>query len=214
MEKKFWLEKWENQDTAFHQSEGNHLFIKYFPHLNLKIGKKIFVPLCGKTFDMTWLTKQGFKVVGVELSEQAIQEYFQGSNLEPEISTQGSFKIYQSESLKIFVGDFFELNQNDLSSIDLVYDRASLVALPLEMRRRYTQHLRKLTNAQQLLITFDYDQSEMSGPPFSISTQEVQKHYQENFHIELLESVEISGGLKRITAATENIWKLSTKTNF
>ncbi len=213
MEKDFWYEKWVNQDTAFHQMEGNHLFLKYFPTLNLPRNSKVFLPLCGKSYDMSWLVQQGYQVIGVELVEQAVKEYFEENKVTPDISKDSGFKVYQAPNLKILVGDFFDLSQKALGNLDLIYDRAALVALPEEMRKRYTQHLRTITQCPQLLITFDYDQSKMPGPPFSVNSQEIQEHYQSHYDIKLLESVEIDGGLKRTTAATENIWKLSTKTN-
>jgi len=85
-----------------------------------------------------------------------------------------------------------------LGQIDAVYDRAALVALPKDMRDRYTQHLVAITgNAPQLLIAFAYDQSLMDGPPFSVSSEEIDAHYAAHFDIEDLETV-LSRNLKGI----------------
>ena len=52
-----------------------------------------------------------------------------------------------------------------------MYDRASLIALPPEMRERYARHLAGILPpaTQILLITLDYPQPEMPGPPFAVS---------------------------------------------
>jgi thiopurine S-methyltransferase len=42
-----------------------------------------------------------------------------------------------------------------------------------------------------LVITLQYDQAEMRGPPFSVPTDEVMQRYQDEFTIELLASSDI-----------------------
>ncbi len=143
--------------------------------------------------------------MGVELSPLAIEALFQGLSVAPAISTVGEFQCYHADRITIFVGDFFELTEEILGPVDGVYDRAALVALPDSMRRAYTQRLMRITQkAPQLLITYEYDQKVMPGPPFSISRDEVDRHYQETYRITLLESVEVPGGLKGKCAARES----------
>ena len=96
-----------------------------------------------------------------------------------------------------------------LGPVDAIYDRAALVALPEEMRNRYTAHLMKITDkAPQLLICYEYDQSLMEGPPFSISDKEVDQHYQDNYDLTLMVSANVPGGLKGKCAAKEKVWML------
>ena len=54
------------------------------------------------------------------------------------------------------------------------------------MRRRYAAHLREILpgNANVLLVTMDYNQSEMDGPPFAVGEDEVATLYQNAFEIE------------------------------
>jgi len=95
-----------------------------------------------------------------------------------------------------------------LGPVDAIYDRAALVALPEEMRRRYSAHLMEITErARQLLVVYEYDQSLMDGPPFSVSGDEVQGHYRDRYKVTLLESEGILGGLKGFPAL-ENVWLL------
>lgn len=209
MDVSFWKQKWENNEIAFHKNEANPLLVKYFQALSLTEGNRIFVPLCGKTLDIAWLLANGFRVVGVELIEAAIKQLFTELGVEPKISGTGEVKHYSAKHIDIFVGDIFTISSKMLGLVDAIYDRAALVALPKEMRHRYTAHLMEMTNkAPQLLITFEYDQSVMEGPPFSISNEEVKQHYQDSYDLTLIASTDVPGGLRGKCVAMENVWLL------
>ena len=133
--------------------------------------------------------------------------------IQPEISDIGAVKHYSATDIDIFVGDIFDVTRAMLGAIDAIYDRAALVALPENMRVRYTQHVTDITdNAPQILITFDYDQKLMDGPPFSISSEEVNRHYKDSYKISSLISLDVIGGLKRTTPAKETVWLLKSLT--
>ena len=209
MDAKFWQQRWENDEIAFHESEGNPLLVKHFRELSLTSGSRIFLPLCGKTRDIAWLLSHGFPVVGAELVESAIEQLFTELNIQPTISSSGGLKLYSAANISVFVGDFFKITRDMLGPVDAIYDRAALVALPEAMRLQYSEHLINITNkAAQLLITFEYDQGLMDGPPFSISSKELDQHYKESYVLTLAASIDVPGGLKGKCAATENVWLL------
>lgn len=209
MDVDFWNKKWENNEIAFHKNEANPLLVQYFKALSLAEGSRVFVPLCGKTLDIAWLLANGFRVVGVELIETAIKQLFTELGVEPKISVAGEIKHYSAKDIDLFVGDIFTVSGKTLGLVDAVYDRAALVALPKQMRHRYTVHLMEMTNkAPQLLITFEYDQSVIEGPPFSISNEEVNQHYRDSYDLTLIASTDVPGGLKGKCAAIENVWLL------
>jgi thiopurine S-methyltransferase len=129
--------------------------------------------------------------------------------VQPEISEVGGLNQWSANNLDIFVGDIFALSRQSLGPVDAIYDRAALVAFPEEMRNRYSAHLTELTGtAPQLLICYEYDQRLLEGPPFSISKEEVNRHYLAKYDVTLLASIEVSGGLKGKCAAKENAWLL------
>jgi thiopurine S-methyltransferase len=129
--------------------------------------------------------------------------------LQPEISAAGEMERWSANNLDIFVGDIFALSRTLLGPVDGIYDRAALVAFPEDMRTRYTAHLIEMTHrAPQLLICFDYDQRAMEGPPFSVSSEEVQRHYAAKYDVRLIACTDVSGGLKGKVAAKENLWLL------
>ncbi len=209
MEANFWHEKWKINQIGFHLDKPNPLLINNLDKLQLPKNARIFLPLCGKTLDIAYLLEQDFQVVGNELSEVAIQALFEALNISPEISQVGNLTLYQADNIQIYVGDFFELTHEMLGEIDAVYDRASLIALPSEMRKRYSEHLIKITNnTQQLVICLEYDQSIMNGPPFSVSPTELNTHYSEHYTLDCIESNFSEDGLKGKHPVTESVWLL------
>jgi thiopurine S-methyltransferase len=213
MEAKFWHERWEKNEIPFHERKPNPILLKYFSRLGLKKRARVFVPLCGKTLDIGWLLSQGCRVAGAELSEIAVRQLFNELRVEPQISNgkSGGLKKFSAPNVDIFVGDIFKVTRAKLGPIDAIYDRAALVALPDAVRKRYAAHLLKISNrAPQLLVTYDYDQSALAGPPFSISNCELVNHYAKAYDLVLLNSQWLKGGLKGKCPAIENIWRLTS----
>ncbi len=209
MDAEFWHRRWKEKNIGFHEPDGNQLLVKHFSRLGLSEGSRVFLPLCGKTLDIRWLLSNGYSVAGAELSEIAVQELFSQLNITPQVMTIDELKRYSGANIDIFVGDIFALSQTVLRSVDAIYDRAALVALPEAVRKQYSAHMLAITNtAPQLLICFEYDQSLLEGPPFSISDAEVEQHYAQSYDLELLASVNVEGGLKGQCVAAEKVWLL------
>jgi thiopurine S-methyltransferase len=212
MDASFWHQRWEKNEIAFHQSKANPLLVEYFHELSLAKGSRIFVPLCGKTLDISWLLSNGYRVAGAELSKVAIEQLFMELGVQPKISGVGEVDQWSANNIDIFVSDIFALSRKILGPVDAIYDRAALVAFPEEMRNRYTAHLTEMTDkAPQLLICYDYDQRLMEGPPFSVSNEEVKGYYTVNYDVTLIASTDVSGGLKGKCAAKENVWLLKNE---
>jgi thiopurine S-methyltransferase len=193
MKKDFWLERWEREEIGFHQNETNPYLRQYWPELRLASGSEVFVPLCGKSRDMLWLREQGHPVLGVELSAIAVQAFFKENGYIPHHEISEKFDCCEAEGIRILCGDFFDLGKDDLAKVSAVYDRASLVALPPEMRERYARHLVNILPpaTQILLIAFDYPQPEMPGPPFAVSAGEVEALYRGHAGIRLLAQLDV-----------------------
>lgn len=212
MDTSFWHQRWQSNEIPFHERAANPLLLRHFPSLALAKGSRVFVPLCGKSLDIGWLLSRGHDVTGAELSEIAVQQLFAELGVEPRIQELGNAKHYRGKKIDIFVGDIFQVSREILGPVDAVYDRAALVALPEEMRQRYAAHLKEITaNAPQLLICYEYDQAVMAGPPFSVGSEEVNRHYGERYKLSLLESADVAGGLKGKCPAKENVWLLNTR---
>lgn len=209
MEHGFWHARWAEGRIGFHEGTANALLKRHLGALQLGSGQRVFLPLCGKTRDIGWLLEQRFRVAGAELSRTAVEQLFDELGQTPEITQAGPLERFAASGAEIFVGDIFDLEAAMLGPVDAVFDRAALVALPEDMRARYAAHLEALTRAApQLLITFEYDQSALSGPPFNVSAEEVQRLYGDSLPPHLLERVEVPGGLKGRCTAQEAAWLL------
>lgn len=212
MDKSFWHQRWEQGDIAFHESQVNPALVDHLSLLNLAKGARIFLPLCGKTLDIAWLLNQGYRVAGAELSPLAVNDLFDELGLAPTKTQAGSLTLCSAPNIDIWIGDIFDLSSNLLGPVDAVYDRAALVALPEHTRRLYTAHLATLSHkAQQLLLTYEYDQSVFDGPPFSIPKRELVQHYGKTYQIEHLSKTDVAGGLKGQVTAALNIWHLQER---
>jgi len=192
MQTDFWLERWEKNQIGFHEEEVNSHLQNFWATLKLPAQRKIFVPLCGKSKDMLWLLAQGYQVVGVELSSLAVQNFFTENQLEAQVTDCGTLQRWETDGLSIYQGDFFDLRDTDLADCDAIYDRASLIALPPQMRKQYTKHLKSIVPnlSHTLLLTLEYDQNQMQGPPFSVSESEVCDLFGHDYQIECLFSAE------------------------
>ena len=188
-----WLDRWRENRIGFHETSVNQYLKNYLPRLALPTGATVFMPLCGKALDINWLAQQGYEVIGIELSQLAVEAFFEENSLDYERVVSDRFAIYTSGNIRLLQGDFFDLRNDDLSSCDFIYDRAALIAMELADRPRYYTHMLSVIprSSSMLLITLEYDQSEMLGPPFSVPTDEVYRYYSAAFSVNLLESNEI-----------------------
>jgi thiopurine S-methyltransferase len=201
VETDFWHNRWENNLTGFHLDEVNPYLKANWTSLNLKAGARVFVPLCGKSLDLIWLAAQGYEVVGIELSPLAVEAFFTENNLTAEHQKIGNLEYWQAEDISLFCGDFFALTTEILGQVDAVYDRASLIALPPAMRQDYAVKLTELAqSAPKLLVTLEYEQSKMDGPPFSVSENEVQALYQANYQVKQLSAQDVLGNNEKFRA--------------
>lgn len=184
----FWHARWTSNEIGFHQHAVNHHLQMFWRHVAPARGDVVFVPLCGKSLDMLWLAEQGWRVVGVEVSPIAVNAFFEENGLEAVSGREDGLAYREHGAIRIYCADYFGLTPAHLSNAAAVYDRASLIALPPDMRPRYVQHLARLlpSGARILLITMEYPEGEMQGPPFAVEEDEVRALYSAEFDIQRL----------------------------
>ncbi len=189
MESDFWHTRWQENRIGFHQSKYNSRLVSLWPTLPLAAGAEVLVPLCGKSLDMLWLHQQGFKVLGVELSEIAAKAFFDENDLPYQAAMSGNLQLFTGRGaaagIRIVAGDMFAMSAAHTTDVAAVYDRASLVAMPPSMRQDYVKQLAALTpaGAEGILISMNYDPSKMQGPPFSVPDEEVRQLFDPYFTI-------------------------------
>ena len=192
MEPTFWHERWKNSQIGFHQHDVNQQLKRHATKLAaLQAKPRVLVPLCGKSGDMTYLRTLGYEVAGIELSPIAAHDYFAEQQRTAAVTQPTkSVACYEADGVTILCGDFFNVTPEILGPVHAAYDRAALVALPPETRKRYAAHLTSLLppGAPVLLVTFDYPQDEMSGPPFAVPPTEVAQLFDQHFDIVLVDN--------------------------
>lgn len=193
MDPDFWHERWRERQIGFHQDKPTPLLLKHWPALALPRGSRVFVPLCGKSLDLAWFAAQGHRVLGVELSQLAIDEFFAEQGLTPEVSDTPLGRHHRAGDIEIIQGDAFALDANTLADCGALYDRAALVALPAPMRERYVRelHAKLPADCRGLLITLEYPPHEKQGPPFTVPEAEVRALYGRDWEVEVLERRDI-----------------------
>ena len=193
MDPEFWHRRWREGRTGFHQDRPTPLLLMHWPTLALAPDTQVLVPLAGKSLDMLWLAAQGHRVLGVELSPLAVEQFFAENELTPEVARTPCGPRYRAGNIELICGDVFELDAATLADCSAVYDRAALIALPPELRQRYVGELlaQLPVGCRGLLITLDYPPQEMQGPPFAVSQDEVRERYGRDWMLELLEQRDI-----------------------
>jgi thiopurine S-methyltransferase len=184
----FWIERWDKGEIGFHQAGGNDLLVRHWPALGTAAGAAVFVPLCGKSVDMVWLAAQGHRVIGSELSQRAVADFFREQDVVPQMRREGTFDVSTAGAIEIWCGDFFALPEAVTRDVEAVYDRAALVAMPPEMQPAYAAKLRALARgAQILLVSLDYPTGEIAGPPFATPQQQVRTLFAASHELSVIE---------------------------
>ena len=203
-----WLEFWANNETNWHSDVVTQELEKYLGLLKLESGDTVFVPLCGKSLDMIYMLNRGFSVIGVEVSEIGIKQFFHENGLDFTISKVGEFDLYSAKNIEIYCGDFFSLTSKHLCGVKAVFDRKSLIALDRNLRQKYVKHLNDIISlgVRILLITLHYPKHQMSGPPFSVDKSEVESLFSMAFNYQELKPFQdIENGLKLARSGVDYI---------
>ena len=163
---RFWEDRWASGNIGFHRSSFNRQLLEYWPQLGVDPTATVFVPLCGKSLDMHWLARRGHTVIGNEVVVQAAEEFFHEAGMRPRCEELRGRTSLSHAGICILLGDFFELQPQELEGATAWYDRAAQVALPPAQRVRYYQHLARLlpSGAVGLSLTLEYLESACSHP--------------------------------------------------
>ncbi|MFA0442234.1 thiopurine S-methyltransferase [Vibrio sp. 10N.286.49.C2] len=209
-----WHNKWAANKIGFHLEDVNPLLIEHWPVLEPTREQSVFVPLCGKSEDLVWLAQRHDNVQGVELSQIAVRSFFAEHFYTPLVTTLNhQFELYQFDELNIYVGDFFTA---PIESVDLIYDRAALIAMPADMRLLYIDKLKQVLKpgGRILLVTLDYIQDEMAGPPYSVPQLEVENYFDNGFRVTRLARDEADSEHRRIKQGLshfcEDVWLIES----
>ncbi|KAI5622776.1 putative thiopurine S-methyltransferase, partial [Silurus asotus] len=219
-----WEERWQEGRIGFHQP---HVHQQVLLLLMLKdnldkvlCGReqvRFFFPLCGKAVDMKWLADMGHVIVGVDISEIGIKQFFEEQNLEykeepvpaiPEAKVHlisiyllyelklrtlkyGTFFCFQSSDAKIslYKCNLYEFSSAIEGQFGGIWDRGSLVAINPCDRQKYASLIMSLMDkdCKYLLNTLEYNPELYKGPPFFVPEEVVKSLYGNACDIELVQ---------------------------
>ena len=193
MDAEFWLKRWREGATGFHMTRVTPLLTKHWPAFGLPSSTRVLVPLCGKSLDMVWLAAQGHRVLGVELAPMAVEQFFSEQGLRPSEHVSSMGRHYVAGNIEIICGDIFDVDAQTLSTCGAAFDRGALVALPKELRLRYATHVygNLARDYRGMLLTLEYEQSRMQGPPFSIPEVEVRSLFRNHTEPTIIDQMDI-----------------------
>lgn len=204
-----WIDRWRNNRIGWHEPEGNRSLKKHWS----ATGRRVLVPLCGKSYDLIWLQAQGNDVVGIELSEIAARAFFDENQLDYRRNNADPHRFDAVDrNISIICGDYFDIS---VSPCDACFDRGALVAMSPDLRTRYVKHTKSLLadDPYQLLITLEYDQTVANGPPFSVPENDVRSYWPNLDRLDAYEDLENCPPKFReagLESVVEVVWRSST----
>ena len=214
----FWHDRWHEGRIGFHQETVTPWLPKLWPSLALPAGSCVFVPLAGKSLDLVWLRAQGHRVLGVELSRLAVEQFFAEHDLHATTRESRYGTHYSADGIELICGDAFALDAEALADCAAVFDRAALIALPAGLRQRYVgelyAHLPR--GCRGLLVTLEYPQHQKAGPPFSVDEAQVRALYERDWTVSVLERADILASqpgfvAEGVTALTTAAYRLDRR---
>ena len=193
-----WNERWKGGTTGWHKSEVDKYLKKHLNRLTEGKPSSILVSWCGKSLDLLWLCEQGHTVVGVELSEVGVIQLFKENGVPHSVTEKDGFKVYTAtdRNLKVYSGSMFDFTPQIAGCMfDAIWDQHALGAVNPSERGKHIAVLQNILkpHGHILLSHYEYDPSEHDGPPFSLSPSQILALFKDNFEVELVEHVDMTG---------------------
>jgi thiopurine S-methyltransferase len=219
MEISYWQSRWQKDKTGWHMDMVYPQLIELWPQNFAKEDTTVLIPLCGKSLDIQWFIQQGYHVIGVDVSYKALKTVRDRSAETFTAEQSHGFSVYRSNSLELWEGNFMDLPISKIPRPHIIYDKASIIALPPKMRSIYAQKVLSFCtpSTEIFLQTFEYRQEEMHGPPFSVDDTEIQQYFGDRFNLSLMHEqpkLEELNGFKRRglkSYLTEKVFHLTPK---
>lgn len=216
MEPEFWHQRWAAGQIGFHQDRTSPMLAAHWDACAVPPDARVFVPLCGKSLDMHWLAARGHRVLGVELSQAAIDAFFAEAGLVPDVHESARGLHHVAGAIEIITGDVFALDAAALAGCAGVFDRAALIALPGPLRTRYLAEVYGALppGCRGLLVTLEFPQHQKAGPPFAVAHDEIRTGLSTRWQVDLLERRDILANEPSfrdagVTALATAAWRLS-----
>lgn len=216
-----WVTQWDKGRTKFHRPSVHPMLDK---HVDLLVDGKdkprCFLPLCGKSIDLKWLLDRGYDVVGCEIAEIGIKQFFEEHSIAYKTETVEGIggTVYKGvdKDIAIYACDFFKLTSAIIGEIDCIWDRGSMAAINPEDRQRYADVITGVlkTDGRYLLDMFQLEHDTFVGPPHNFEPEEAQTLYGQKLTIKQVEHKDSMGPWQKTWGTSyfyENVFLLTPK---
>jgi thiopurine S-methyltransferase len=229
-ERRYWASRIRAGRTGWDQAEPNAHLVKLFAALPAK-PKHVLVPLCGMSVDLLWLASQGCLVTGAEFCKEACERLFTKASVPFTVdagattATGHPALLFRGGAITIWCCDFTFLSRPDMAvdnrpPVDLVWDRASIVAIPIPTRQTYVNTIVDLAQPGSTVLTCVgvYSKEERAKSkagytsPYLVPKEELQQLYS-NRDVETVVSVQVTLEPRHltdwgITSLKEEVYRL------
>ncbi|KAG9479202.1 thiopurine S-methyltransferase [Eleutherodactylus coqui] len=193
-----WKEKWETRNIGFHVANVHPLLAEFLNEMqDGRTQMNIFFPLCGKAVDMKWLADMGHNIVGVEVCEMGLREFFTEQDIpytEEVVAGIPGAKVFKSTSgnISLYCCSIYDITDSVIGKFDGVWDRGAMVAVNPKDRQRYANVVLSLMakDCRYLLVTFEYDPKLIKGPPFYVPESDIENFLGPSCTVKLLKKID------------------------
>lgn len=150
----FWEKRWEGLQPGqkFDASKPHPMLVELVKSRQLTPPKDVFIPGCGRGYEVLFLEKKGFNVIGMDLAHAGVaaaKEYMAANDGDPE---------------RIVQGDFFD-RKCITRQFDVVVDYTFRCALGPSMHKAWTERMSELVAPGGLLIMFIFPLKPFASTP-------------------------------------------------
>lgn len=126
------------------------------------------------------------EVVGVDGIQTALDEFIEENKdlgIKKTEAHNGHFDSFRGKNINLLKGDFFDLDPETTGGqFDVIFDRASMVAIEPRLRHKYVDIIGKMLRPGGKLLLVVIERStgtdaDKDGPPFSVSEEDVRSLY-------------------------------------
>uniref|UniRef100_A0A3P8TNB9 thiopurine S-methyltransferase n=1 Tax=Amphiprion percula TaxID=161767 RepID=A0A3P8TNB9_AMPPE len=193
-----WEESWKKDNIGFHMDHVNPMLANNIDKVvNGRKGVRFFFPLCGKAVDMKWLADRGHSVVGVEICEKAVRQFFEENNMTYSEEAAGGVpgaKVFKNseKSISLYQCDLYNFSSSVEGQFGAIWDRGSLVAINPQDREKYAALMISLMakDCRYLVDNLLYNPTLYKGPPFFVPDEQLHSLFGHCCNIELLQSAD------------------------
>ena len=190
----FWCKRFKEGITPW-DAGGVPKALQHFVEQH-RVPQATLIPGCGSAWEAAWLGAQGWPVMAVDFSPEAIQR---AREVLEQISPALQHNTPWEERVTLHCADFFTFAPP--RPVTFIYERAFLCALPRKLWVDWGKRMAELLSPGGLLGGFFFFNEAPKGPPFGISREQLDALLGPNFDriedIPVNDSIPVFAGKER-----------------